>query len=100
MKTKPYNIELHIEELVLHGFSPSDRDAIGAAIQGELARLFAEQGLHPALQQARAVEKVDGGSFTLRAGAKAATIGTQVGQMVYGSLQQEQKSTPRTNERK
>jgi hypothetical protein len=100
MKMKPYNIELHIEELVLHGFSPKDRDAIGAAIQSELARLFAEQGAHPALQHTREVEKVDGGSFSMRAGAKAATIGTQVGQMVYGSLQQEQKSRLRTNERK
>ena len=86
MKIKPYNIELHIEELVLHGFSPGDRDAIGAAILGELARLFAEQGAHPALQQTRAVEKVDGGSFTMRAGAKAATVGTQVAQSVYGGL--------------
>ena len=86
MKTKPYNIELHIEELVLHGFSPGDRDAIGAAIQGELARLFAEQGAHPALQQTHAVEKVDGGSFTMRAGAKVTTIGTQVAQSVYGGL--------------
>jgi len=100
MNMKPYNIELHIEELVLHGFSHGDRDAIGEAIQGELARLFAEQGAHPTLHHSRDVEKVDGGSFTVRAGAKAATIGTQVGQMVYNSLQQEQKPTPRTHERR
>ena len=86
MKAKPYNIELHIEELVLHGFPPSDRDAIGAAIQGELARLFAEQGAHPALQHTREVEKVDGGSFSMRTGAKAVPIGTQVAQSVYGGL--------------
>ncbi len=36
MKPKPYNIELHIEELVLHGFSPNDRHAIGEAVQREL----------------------------------------------------------------
>jgi hypothetical protein len=86
MKAKPYNIELHIEELVLHGFSPRDRDAIGAALQGELARLFAEQGAHPALRQTREVEKVDGGSFSMRAEAKAASIGTQVAQSIYGGL--------------
>ena len=44
MNRKPYNIELHIEELVLHGFSPRDRDAIGEAVQRELTRLFVEQG--------------------------------------------------------
>lgn len=83
---KRYNIELHIEELVLHGFSPADRDAIGAAIQGELARLFAERGIHPTLQRGHEVEKVDGGALTLRPRAKAASIGTQVAHSVYGGL--------------
>lgn len=39
------NVELHIEQLVLHGFAPSDRYRIGAAIQQELARLLAQQGI-------------------------------------------------------
>jgi hypothetical protein len=85
---KPYNIELHIEELVLHGFAPGDRHAISAAIQGELTRLFAEQGVHPSLQRSREVEKMDGGAFSMRAGAKAGTIGTQVAHAVYGGLEQ------------
>ena len=45
------NIELHIEELVLHGFEPGDRHRIGEAIERELARLFAEQGTPPSLAQ-------------------------------------------------
>lgn len=84
---KPYNIELHIEELVLHGFAPGDRAAIGAAIQGELTRLFAEQGVHPSLQRSREVEKMDGGTFHIQPGTKAGTIGTQAAHAVYGGLE-------------
>ncbi len=84
---KPYNLELHIEELVLHGFAPGDRAAIGAAVQRELTRLFAEQGIHPSLQCSREVEKMDGGAFNLRTGAKTESIGAQVAQSVYGGLE-------------
>ena len=82
MKPKPYNVELHIEELVLHGFSPSDRHAIGEAVQRELTRLFAEQGVHASLNRSFEVERVDGGAFNVRSGAKAGAIGTQVAQSV------------------
>ena len=30
---KPQNVELHIEELVLHGFAPGDRHRIGEAVR-------------------------------------------------------------------
>ena len=83
---QPYNIELHIEELVLHGFSPNDRHAIGEAVQRELTRLFAEQGVHGSLHRGFETERVDGGAFNVKQGAKAEGIGTQVGQAVYGGL--------------
>lgn len=84
---KPYNIELHIEELVLHGFAPGDRHAISAAIQGELTRLFAEQGIHPSLSNGYEAERVDGGAFHMQPGAKAGTIGMQVAHAIYGGLE-------------
>ena len=86
MKPKPYNIELHIEELVLHGFSPNDRHAIGEVVQKELTRLFAEQGVHASLGRGFEVERVDGGSFNVKPGAKAGAIGMQMAQSVYGRL--------------
>ncbi|MBD0326005.1 MAG: hypothetical protein ICV68_06225, partial [Pyrinomonadaceae bacterium] len=47
------NIELHIEELILHGFERRDRYAIADAFERELSRLlseqFAEQGLPSSL---------------------------------------------------
>ena len=44
-------IELHIEELVLHGFAPADRYRIGDTVQRELTRLLAEQGMPASLIQ-------------------------------------------------
>jgi hypothetical protein len=80
------NIELHIEELVLHGFAPKDRYAIGEAVQRELTRLFSEQGVHPALGKGYGVAKLDGGAFQVKQGSKADTIGVQVARSVYGGL--------------
>ena len=36
----PARIELHIEELVLHGFAPGDRRPLGEAVERELTRLL------------------------------------------------------------
>ncbi len=83
---KRYNLELHINELVLHGFTPGDRHAIGEAVQRELTRLFTEQGIHPSLHRELEVEKLDGGAFQIRPEARAEGIGAQVGQAVYGGL--------------
>ncbi len=100
MKPKPYNIELHIEELVLHGFSPNDRHAIGEAVQRELTRLFAEQGVHSSLRRAFEADRVDGGVFHVKPGARAEGIGRQLGQTVYSGLQQEHRVMSQTKERR
>ncbi len=81
-----YNIELHIEELVLHGFAAKDRYAIGEAVQRELSRLLAEQGVHPSIEKGYDVAKLDGGVFQVKQGSRADAIGTQVAQSVYGGL--------------
>ena len=100
MKPKPYNIELHIEELVLHGFSPTDRHAIGEALQRELTRMFAEQGVHSSLGRGFEAERLDGGTFHVKSGTRAQGIGRQVGQAVYSGLQQEQRAITQINERR
>jgi hypothetical protein len=40
----PRRIEVELEEVVLHGFGPLDRAALGAALEAELARLLAAGG--------------------------------------------------------
>jgi hypothetical protein len=47
---KPRHIEIHVEEMVLHGVDPSDRHAVGDAVVAELTRLIAEGGLPDTMQ--------------------------------------------------
>ena len=63
---RPHPVELHIDELVLHGFAPGDRYPIGDAVEHELTRLFAEQGIPRSLTVNIERARRDGGDFTLR----------------------------------
>ncbi len=80
------NIELNIDDLVLHGFAYGDRYLIGTAIERELARLFAERGTPSSLAASGDISRLDGGAFEVTPGAKPAAIGAQVAQTVYGGL--------------
>ncbi|WP_414569496.1 hypothetical protein [Nostoc sp. CCY 9925] len=84
----PTNVELHIEELLLHGFAAKDRDRIGEIIQHELTRLLSEGGLPPSLVQGGEMTRLDGGGFQVAAGAKPEAIGVQIAQSIYGGLGQ------------
>ena len=44
------NIEVTIDELALHGFSPSAGSTIGDAVQAELTRLLGDRGLPASLR--------------------------------------------------
>ena len=84
MMTK--NVELHIEELVLHGFSPGDRYRIGEAVGQELSRLLADRGVPQSLLQGGEIASVDGGAFEVAPGSRAEAVGAQVAKAVYGGL--------------
>jgi hypothetical protein len=79
-------VDLHIEELVLYGFSPGDRYPIGDAVENELSSLFAGQGTPEWILDGGEIGDVDGGSFHTAPGANARTIGAQVAHAVYGGL--------------
>ncbi len=78
-------LEIAIEELILHGLDPSDRDGIREVIQRELERLFAERGVPPSLAE-RGSARLEHAGLEVRAGSKAQAIGAQVAQSVYGKL--------------
>lgn len=80
------NIELHIEELVLHGFSHSDRYRIGAAVELELSRLFTVQCTPSLLLKGGGYTHLDCGAFEIEPGSKPETIGAQVARALYGGL--------------
>ncbi len=83
---KPRAVNLHIEELVLHGFNPADRYLIGEAVERELGRLFTEQGVPPSLLGGDEPARLNGGTFEIATGAPAEEVGAQVAQAVYGGL--------------
>jgi hypothetical protein len=83
------NVELHIEELVLHGFAPGDRYRIGDAIQVELARLIAEQGIPPSFVNGGEIDRIDAGGFEMASGSRGETVGGQIARSVHGGLARE-----------
>ncbi|HEY0172922.1 MAG TPA: hypothetical protein VGB98_18025 [Pyrinomonadaceae bacterium] len=80
------DIELHIEELVLEGFAPHEREHIAAAVELELARLLAERGAPALLARGGEIARLDGGAFQTAPRAKADSTGEQIAQAVYGGF--------------
>jgi hypothetical protein len=83
------NIEVHIEELVLHGFAPSDRNGIGSGIERKLSRLFIEEGLPPTLGRTKAIVHLDSGAFEAAPELGVEAIGVEVAKAVYKGMQNE-----------
>ena len=83
---KPKNIELNIEELVLHGFSPGDRYRIGEAVEQELSRMLADRGVPQSLEYGLEIANMNGGAFEVAQGSRAQVVGAQVAKAVYGGL--------------
>ena len=82
--TRPSRIEVHIEELVLHGFDPRDRLSIGDAVQSELSRLFAQADMTLPRRDVH-VDSVDGGTFVMERAAPGEGVGSHVARRVAAS---------------
>jgi hypothetical protein len=80
------SLELHIEELVLHGYAPSHRYAIGDAVERELERLLAGQGIPISFRSESATDEIRGALFNAAQDAKPPAIGREVAHAIYGSL--------------
>jgi hypothetical protein len=80
------NINVSIERLVLDGL-PLDRHqgtVVQAAVETELARLFAEQGL--SRLSGGAVPHLSANSIRITHHSKPAQLGHQIAQSIYSSL--------------
>jgi hypothetical protein len=82
---RPGAIRLHIGELLLEGFEPGDRAALGAALETELARLLAA-GDPESLTRAAHVTRLDGGAFEMPAHAGPELAGTRLARAVYDGM--------------
>ncbi|MEM1053947.1 MAG: hypothetical protein AAGI52_00355 [Bacteroidota bacterium] len=78
-------VHVHIDRIVLDGLGPLNADAVGAAVQTELARLLIESGTPAEWTQDYRQRRADGGQFRL--GESAEGVGRQVAQRVFTSLQ-------------
>ena len=83
---KPASVELRIGELVLRGFEPGNGHRISEAVEHELARVFAEDGVPLGLAREAGIARVDGGTFEARPGMGAEVVGVQVARAVYEGL--------------
>jgi hypothetical protein len=81
-------VELHIEELILQGFVPAERARIGEALERELARLLAEEGLPGTVSRAGEISHMNGGTVTVLPGGKAEAVGAKVARAVYEGMSQ------------
>ena len=75
-------VELHIEELVLEGFEPHQREDIAEALRARLAEALAT-GVPPALLGDAAV--IDAGSITLDAAPSPARTGAAAADAILRS---------------
>jgi hypothetical protein len=80
------DVNLHIDALVLDGFSPGDRYRIGEAVRLELARLLSEQGVPRPLTRGGALTRLDGGAFEAAPDSRAEVMGARVAQQTYEGL--------------
>jgi hypothetical protein len=79
-------LEVFIDELILHGFSPSDRDSIGEALSMEMEHQLAEASFQNLLEQSTDVEFMKTTRIALPPNAKPTWVGNQVGQAVFDGM--------------
>jgi hypothetical protein len=94
--TRRADVELHIDELVLHGFAARDRHRIAEAVKRELGQLIAQGDLAHRASPIQ-LDRVDAGSFRLDPAARPSHIGHSVAQSVYRQLSPMVTATPAPN---
>lgn len=80
-------LRLQVNEVVLHGFNPRERYALGDAIQQELSLLLADRGLPGWLAGAGVIERLDGGAFAPAPDSRPLALGAEVARAVYRGLE-------------
>lgn len=78
------NVELRIEELILHDLPYDQRHRVAAAIEQELKRLLAEHGAPPGFDDG--TPPVDAGTVHVSPNLTAESMGIQVAGSIYGQL--------------
>ena len=80
------DLRLRIDELVLHGFAPQDRNRIRDALELELGRLLRERGVPDRLTDGASRPSLDAGQITLAPGLGGPAIGERIALALYERL--------------
>jgi hypothetical protein len=80
------SVELHIDELLLDGFEPAHRYAIGDAVERELMRLFSEQNSLIAATEDVEIAHLNSGAINLELASSAEATGIQLARAIYRGL--------------
>jgi hypothetical protein len=80
-----WRIEIHIEEIVLHGFSPHARARIGDSVEVALAEHLAGAGALAATSDV-ARDRVDAGAIAVPSGAAPSAIGGAIAAAVAAAV--------------
>jgi hypothetical protein len=83
------DIEIHIEELVLYGFTQIDRYALADSLSAELTRLIAGSSNTPLIGHSLNITSLRTPPTQIAPGALTPTgVGTQIATTLYQSLNQ------------
>jgi hypothetical protein len=88
------NINLHIERLVLEGLpiTHSQGPLVQAAVEAELARLIAADGVQAGLLEGGARRSAAATAIELAGDMTPARLGQQIARSVYGGIGQETRN--------
>jgi len=84
--TGEHEIQVKIDELILHGFNLSDRYVIGESIKAELGRLFNNADIQLISKKNAAVNSINAGSFTISQGSNSVMTGKRTAGAVYNGI--------------
>ena len=78
---RPREIEVHIEELVLHGFDPQARWQIADGLENELRELLATRGIQPAWRSNPDI--IRAGPISSQCLTNSKAVGPEVARAIY-----------------
>jgi hypothetical protein len=81
------NINIQIDRLILGGvnISPRQRRQLQAAVESELSRLLASNGIPPSLQNGGAIPKLPA-TLNITQNHNPSQMGQEIAQSIYGEL--------------
>ena len=82
------DVRINIDELVLEGFPPGDRERLVEALRRELARLLGEAHVRDVLARLKSRDLLPHCRFVASPGERPEVIGSRVARAIVEGLQQ------------